>query len=334
MKLIYDNTQNPDLNNFYKSKVLKRRTVNMKILVTPRSFAIHNPKPYQKLIQEGYEVIRNPYDRPMTQEEMEKNITEVVGVIIGVDPLNRAVLQKATNLKAIAKYGVGIDNIDIDFAKEKGIKVSRTVGANFEAVADYTIGLMLAVARKINTIDRESRKGNWRKIMAMEVYGKNLGIIGTGQIGKRVAKRAKGFDMSILAFDLNPNRQFAEQYKVQYVDLDTIYKEADIITLHVPLSNKTRHMISKREFSMMKNNAIVLNTARGGLIDEEALYDALKNNRIYGAGIDVFEQEPPANRKLFELDNIIISSHCAASTYEAVDKMGAMAVENLIRDLL
>lgn len=305
----------------------------MKILVTPRSFAKHDPKPMEMLQEKGFEIVKNPYPRPLTEEEISELIKDVDGVIIGVDPLNKSVLERAEKLKAISKYGVGVDNIDIEYAKQKGIKVSRTVGANFDAVADFAICLMLAVARKIVVIDRECRKSNWNKIMSLEIYGKTLGIIGTGHIGKGVAKRARGFDMNIIAYDVFHDEEFAKEYGVKYVPLEELYRKADIITLHVPLLEETKNMIGKKEFNMMKKNAILINTARGGLIDEDALYEALKNNVIYGAGIDVFEQEPPKNQKLFELDNIVISSHSGASTYEAVDKMGIMAVENLIRDL-
>jgi D-3-phosphoglycerate dehydrogenase len=305
----------------------------MKILVTPRSFAKHDPKPLEMLHERGFEVVQNPYQRPLTEEEISEIIKDIDGVIIGIDPLNRKVLEKAVKLKAISKYGVGVDNIDLDYAKEKGIKVSRAVGANFDAVADFTMCLMLAVARKITVIDRECRKNNWSKIMSMEIYGKTLGIVGTGHIGRGVIKRAKGFDMNILAFDVCPDEKLAREYDVQYVGLEELYKNADIISLHVPLTEDTNKMIGKRELQMMKKSAILINTARGGLIDEDALYEALKENVIYGAGIDVFEQEPPLNKKLFELDNIVISSHNGASTFEAVDKMGLMAVENLIRDL-
>ncbi|AYO29796.1 MAG: hypothetical protein PWR06_1015 [Thermoanaerobacteraceae bacterium] len=305
----------------------------MKILVTPRSFAKHDPKPLEMLLEKGFEIVQNPYQRPLVEEEITELIKDVDGVIIGVDPLTRNVLEKAENLKAISKYGVGVDNIDLDYAKERGIKISRTVGANFNAVADFTVCLMLAVARKINVIDRECRRNNWNKIMTMEIYGKTLGVVGTGNIGKGVIKRSKGFDMNILAYDVYPDEKFAKEYGVKYVSLEELYKNADVISLHVPLTEDTYKMIGKRELHMMKKNAILINTARGGLIDEEALYEALKENVIYGAGIDVFEHEPPTNKKLFELDNMVISSHNGASTYEAVDNMGLMAVENLVRDL-
>lgn len=197
----------------------------MKVLVTPRSFAKHNTKPYDMLIAHGFEVVRNPFQRPMNQAELEEHIADVDGVIIGIDPLNRNVLEKARKLKAIAKYGVGIDNIDVEYAKSKNIKISRTLGANFEAVADYTFTLILSIARKVHITDRECRQGNWHKLLTLEVFNKTLGIIGTGHIGQGVAKRAKGFDMKILAYDLHPDLEFANKCGVEYVDLNTLYKK-------------------------------------------------------------------------------------------------------------
>jgi len=305
----------------------------MKILVTPRSFAKHDLKPYNMLLEQDYEVIRNPYSRPLSEEEIARAIKDVEGIIIGIDPLNKNVLKNASKLIAISKYGVGTDNIDMEYAREKGIKVSRTEGVNFDAVADFTMCLILAVARKIVYIDRQCRSNNWNKTMSMEVYGKTLGVVGTGNIGRGVIRRAKGFEMNVLAYDVYHDEEFAAKNKIRYVNMEELYKKADIISLHVPLKKDTYKMIGERELSLMKENAILINTARGGLIDEDALYKALKENSIYGAGIDVFEQEPPSNKKLFELDNLIISSHNGASTYEAVDKMSLKAVENLLRDL-
>jgi D-3-phosphoglycerate dehydrogenase len=304
-----------------------------RILVTPRSFGKNNPRPIEMLKEKGYDVIMNPYGRIMTQEEMINEIKDVDGIIIGVDPLNREVLKYATKLKAISKYGVGTDNIDTELAKEKGIPVTKTVGANSDAVADYAMTLMLAVARKAVLIDKQCRKLNWSKITTIEMWCKTLGLIGLGSIGKGVAKRASGFNMKVLAYDLYQDEEYARTNNIEYVSLEKLLKESDFISLHLPLTQETENLISYQEFEMMKDKAVIVNTARGGIIDEEALLWALKENRIWGAGIDVFEQEPPSNHELLELDNIIIGSHCAASTYEAIDNMGIMAAQNLIQCL-
>ncbi|MCG1013191.1 phosphoglycerate dehydrogenase [Tepidanaerobacter sp. GT38] len=304
-----------------------------KILITPRSFGKSSSKPLDLLKEKGYEVVQNPYGRIMTRQEMMKHIVDVDGIIVGVDPLDREVLACGKRLKAISKYGVGTDNIDVEYAKEKNIPVMRTVGANAEAVADFTFALMLAVARRIVEIDAGCRKLNWNKITSIEVHGKTLGLIGLGAIGKKVARRAAGFDMKVLAFDTFKDEVYAKENGITYVTLEELLKESDFISLHLPLTDETRNLISYEQFKMMKPMAVIVNTARGGIIDENALLWALKEKRIWGAGIDVFEEEPPKNSELLKMDNIVIGSHCAASTYEAIEKMGMMAAENLIECL-
>jgi phosphoglycerate dehydrogenase-like enzyme len=304
-----------------------------KILVTPRSFGKNNTLPLDMLVEQGYEVIMNPYGRILERAEMISLIKDVDGVIIGVDPLDQDVMQHASKLKAIAKYGVGTDNIDMSFAAKQGIPVSITLGANKEAVADYTFSLMLAAARKLTIIDRECRKLNWSKITTVDMWNKTLGLIGMGNIGKGVAKRALGFNMKILAYDLIQDEEYAAVNQIEYVSFETIIQQSDFISLHLPLNEITHHIISDNEFNMMKRTTVLVNTARGGLIDESALDDALKENKIWGAGIDVFEQEPPRNMGLLEHDNLIIGSHCAASTFEAIENMGIMASTNIIQQL-
>ena len=306
---------------------------NYKVLITPRSFGKSSSKPLDLLKEKGYEVVQNPYGRIMTRQEMMKHIVDVDGIIVGVDPLDREVLACGKRLKAISKYGVGTDNIDVEYAKEKNIPVMRTVGANAEAVADFTFALMLAVARRIVEIDAGCRKLNWNKITSIEVHGKTLGLIGLGAIGKKVARRAAGFDMKVLAFDTFKDEVYAKENGITYVTLEELLKESDFISLHLPLTDETRNLISYEQFKMMKPMAVIVNTARGGIIDENALLWALKEKRIWGAGIDVFEEEPPKNSELLKMDNIVIGSHCAASTYEAIEKMGMMAAENLIQCL-
>ncbi|HHW04210.1 MAG TPA: phosphoglycerate dehydrogenase [Thermoanaerobacterales bacterium] len=304
-----------------------------KVLITPRSFGKSSSKPLELLKEKGYEVILNPYGRIMSREEMMTHIVDVDGIIIGVDPLDREILKRATSLKAISKYGVGTDNIDMEYAKKKDIPVMRAVGANADAVADFAMALMLAVARRIVTVDAGCRKLCWDKITTIEMYGKTLGLIGLGSIGKRVARRASGFDMKVLAFDTFRDETYAEENGIKYVSLEELLKESDFISIHLPLTENTRNLISYKQFEMMKHRAVLVNTARGGIVDENALLWALKQKRIWGAGIDVFEKEPPENSELLNLDNIVIGSHCAASTYEAIDKMGMMAALNLVECL-
>lgn len=303
----------------------------MKVLVTPRSFGRNDNSVFKQLEDAGWQVTTNPVDRILTEDEMVDHIKGYDAVILGVDPMNAKILEAADKLKVISRYGVGLDNVDVNFAQSKGIAVYRTVGANANAVADYAFGLMLDVTRKISFIDRECRKGSWHKIKTNEMWGKTIGILGLGAIGKGIAKRASGFNMTILAYDPYVDEEFAKTYGVTYVDLDTLLKKADFISLHLPLTDETRNLISDREFDLMKDEAVIVNTARGAVINEKALYEALKNNKILGAGIDVFDQEPPQHRSFTELDNVVIGSHCAASSNEAIDNMSHIATENLLK---
>jgi D-3-phosphoglycerate dehydrogenase len=275
----------------------------------------------------------NPFGRILSKQEMIELISEVDAIIVGVDPLDQDVLSHARQLKVIAKYGVGTDNIDVDYATSRGIPITVTQGANVDAVADYTLALMLAVARRIVPIDRACRIGDWGKITTLDVSGKTLGIVGLGNIGKAVAKRAAGFDMRVLAFDVYRDEAYAARHGIEYVPFDELLRQSDFISLHAPLNDKNRYLISYEQFEWMKRTAIVVNTARGGLIDEQALLWALREERIWGAGIDVFEREPPETPELLQLDNLVIGSHCAASTVQAIENMGVLAAGSVIQVL-
>lgn len=304
-----------------------------KILTTPRSYGRNMPELFEQLEAAGYEVIKNPTGGILEKEQMKALIADCSGIIVGVDPLDAEVLACAPRLRAIAKYGVGVDNIDLDYCKAHGIKVSRTVGANSEAVADYAMTLIMAVARKAVMIDRKCRGRDWSKISTRDVSGATLGLFGLGAIGKHVAKRAQGFGMKVLAFDPYWPEEYARENNIIRADAETIFREADFISLHLPLMESTRNFVGEKEIAMMKRDAVIINTARGGLIDEAALLRALKEGRIYGAGIDAFAQEPPEDPAWFELDNVVIGSHCAASTTGATQNMGRMATQNILRDL-
>lgn len=304
----------------------------MKILVTPRSFAIQDRAPLDLLKSHG-EVVLNQTGGIMKEDDLRAAIAGCQGVIIGVDPLTASVMEAAPDLKAVAKYGVGVDNIDLDYCKAHGIAVSRTVGSNSDAVADYAFALMLALARKVPLIDRACRGGNWKKITTSDVYGKTLGILGLGAIGKGVARRAAGFQMKILGYDVFWDDAFAEHNHIQRADVDTICQCCDFISIHLPLTEETQSIIDQRRLSLMKPTAFLINTARGGLIDEKALLAALQEQKIGGAGIDTFSVEPPEDPAWVTLDNIILGSHCAASTVGASNQMSSMAAQNLLHDL-
>lgn len=305
----------------------------MKVLTTPRSYGKTDPAVFEMLEKAGLEVIRNETGGILDREAMKRLLADCEGVIVGVDPLDAQVMAAAPRLRAIAKYGVGVDNIDLEAARARGIKVSRTVGANAEAVADYAMTLMLAVARRAAAIDARCRRGDWGKITTRDISGGILGLLGLGAIGRLVARRAQGFGMTVMAYDPFWDEDYARANGIVKASPEEICARADVISLHLPLTEETRGTIGAPELAQMKPDAILINTARGGLIDENALLDALAAGRIYGAGVDAFAQEPPEDPRWFTLENVVLGSHCAASTDGAARNMGRMATENLIRDL-
>lgn len=304
-----------------------------KILTTPRSYGKDMPELFAQLEAAGYEVVKNTTGGILEKEQMKEMIADCVGIIVGVDPLDAEVLACAPKLRAISKYGVGVDNIDLACCEQRGIKVSRAVGANSEAVADYAMALMLAVARKVPMIDRKCRQLDWGKITTRDVSNATLGLFGLGAIGRHVAKRAQGFGMKVIAYDPYWPEAFAKENGIERTDAETIFRTADFISLHLPLMPETEGFVGERELGMMKRDAVLINTARGGLVDERALLAALKENRIYGAGLDAFAHEPPEDDSWFELDNVVLGSHCAASTRGATRNMGRIATDNILRDL-
>ena len=305
----------------------------MKILITPRSFASISKIPMEMLEEKGYEITKNETGKPLNKKEMSVLIEDVDGIIIGIDDLNAGIIKQVHNLKVISKYGVGVDNIDIKAATTQGIVVTNTPKANIDAVADLTFALMLALARRIPEADRETKAGNWKKFIGTSVWRKKLGVIGLGKIGRQVVKRARGFEMEILCYDIIQDEEFARQFGVRYVDLETLLKESDYITIHIPLNNTIKGIIGYKELEMVNENSFIINTSRGGIIDEKALYDSLKNNKIKGAGLDVYEKEPPENSPLMELENVIMLSHNGAYTEEAIANMGIESAQNLINVL-
>lgn len=305
----------------------------MKVLVTPRSYGKTDPAVFSMLERAGLEVVRNETDGILNKEDMTALLADCEGVILGVDPMDADVIASAPKLRSIAKYGVGVDNIDMEAAGKRGIAVSRTVGANAEAVADYAMALILAVGRKTVAIDAQCRKENWKKITTRDVSGGTIGLLGFGAIGRHVARRAQGFGMTVLAHDPFWDGEYAAVHGIICATPEEIYRRCNIISLHLPLLPETRGMIGAEQLAMMGSDTILVNTARGGIIDEDALLDALESGKIYGAGIDAFAQEPPTDKRWYALDNVVLGSHCAASTAGASLNMGRMATANLIRDL-
>lgn len=304
-----------------------------KILITPRTFARQDSSPLDILHQAGCEAQLNSLGRVLTEAELLDLVPEANGIIVGLDPITDQVLAKAGRLQAISKYGAGTDNIDLASATRRGIIVTNTPGANSAAVAELAVGLMLAVARHIAISDRGIRLGRWENQKGFQLWGKTLGILGTGRIGRELALRVRGFNMRLLCYDLAPDPVWARQLGATYKPLEAVLGEADIVSIHLPLTPDTRHIIGAQALALMKREAILINTARGEHIDEQALLKALTENRLAGAGLDVWETTPAANTALAKLGNTVLTAHIGAHTREAATAMGVMAARNLLEAL-
>jgi len=299
-----------------------------KVLIGSRSFGKFTKKGINILKKHQCEVIDNPFGHALNEKELLRLIPEVNGVITGMDQLNDRVIASADKLKVISKHGIGIDNIDIKAANSKNIVVTNIPAGKEEssAVADFTFALILSIARKIC----ETKRGNWKKEIGAEVFGKTLGIIGGGTIGKSVIARAKGFDMDILVNDIHKNKEIIKKYGARYVDLDYLLKNSDFVSIHVPLNKTTLRLITKKELNSMRSSSYLINTARGGIIDEKDLYEALNTNTIAGAALDVFYEEPPGKSPLLKLNNLVTTPHMAAYTKSSLENLDVISAENVI----
>jgi len=301
-----------------------------KVIVTARSFGAADSQARDLLEANGCEVVKlTSADGPLA-EQLVRELPQADAVIAGLDVYDKALIDSASKLKVISRYGVGYDKVDVKAASAKGVKVTITPGANSDSVADLAVALMLASARNIAFMDASMKAENQKRPQGVEMYGKTLGIVGTGRIGQGVGRRCLGFGMKLLCYDVFKNEKFAAECGASYVDLDTLIREADFITLHSPLTPETANMFSEREFKMMKKDAIIVNTARGGIIDEKALCAALKSGEIRAAALDATVSEPPYGEEILKLDNCIVTPHAGAATKEASSKMSLMAAQNAI----
>jgi D-3-phosphoglycerate dehydrogenase len=277
------------------------------------------------------------YEPEITPEQIAEKIGgfEVV-VVRSRTKMTRELVEKADKCKIIARVGVGLDNIDQEAAKEKNIRVLNAVEGAITAVAELVIGLMLSMAREIPRADREIRNGNWikKELMGTELKGKYLGIVGLGNIGKRLGRLARALNMNIIGYDVAPiDDEFAKEVGLMKADLDTLLSSADYVSFHVPLLDSTHHMINAEKLKIMKNTARIINTARGGVIDEDALYNSLKDGSLASAALDVFEVEPATGNKLTTLPNFIATPHMGAQTKEAQLLAANVIAEKIIQVL-
>lgn len=304
----------------------------MKVFISTSSFAEYDELPLKLLSYVDMDVQLNTCGRTLAANECLNLYEDVDGLIAGTEALTAEVLRSARNLKVISRCGAGADNIDMNTAKELGIKVYNTPDAPTQAVAELTVGLMLDVLRGVSLGDRLVRSGVWQKNMGSLLSEKAIGILGLGRIGRKIVELTQPFNLRYIAWDNAPDRQFAGKYSIELAGLDELLAKANIMTIHLPYAVELKGIIGERELGLMKRSAILLNVARGGLVDEGALYNALKAGTVAGAALDVFEQEPYIG-PLTELDNIILTPHVGSYAREARVDMETQAARNLIEGL-
>ncbi len=306
----------------------------MRVLVTPTSLARRQDAPALRRLRDRVDdVVFSEVGRPLTEDELLDLVPGVDGVIAGLDPFTAPVLAAAGRLRTIARYGTGVSNIDMDAAARHGIVVTRTPGANALAVAELTIGLMLSVARGIPRLDAAMRRGEWTRGEGIELAGRTLGVVGFGAIGRLVAERAAAFGMRVVTYDPQIDAAVAAAAGAESVDLDTLVRRSHVVSLHVPLLPATRHLLDAARLAMLPAGAIVINTARGGLLDERAAADALDAGSLYGVGVDAYEAEPPTSSPLVGHPRVVATPHAGAHTDAAVERTSQQAVDNLLAAL-
>jgi D-3-phosphoglycerate dehydrogenase / 2-oxoglutarate reductase len=297
------------------------------VAITPRSFRQTRGEHHDVLAESPLDVRFANQDRPLDEAELMELVRGCEGLIVGVDPVTERVLE-AGPLRVVVKYGSGTDNIDLGAAERLGVKVSSTPGANARSVAELTIALLFALARHVVAHDRAVRAGSWSRLAAIELAGKRLGVVGYGAVGRDVARLAASLGMDVVAHD-----PFVKSDEVKLVGLDDLLASCDAVSLHVPLDDSTRGMIGAKALGRMRSGALLVNTARGGLVDEGALADALSSGRLGGAALDAFAVEPPSGSPLLGLDNVVLSPHAGAATAEAAQRTALQAVRQLLRDV-
>ena len=304
----------------------------MKILISSRSFGKVDSGAEEILEKNGFEVILNPHGRKLNEDELIYYSEDVVGIIAGTETISKKVMENNPTLQVISRYGTGTDSVDLKAAEELGVIVRTTPNASSLAVAELTMSLILNLSRKICQMNDKVKSGTWKPKMGQLLTGKTIGIIGLGNIGKKLAHFLRPYNVNVLAYDTNQDKAFARHNNVKYESLQNLLLQSDIVTLHVPLTNKTRNIIGKKELSQMKDDAILINTARGGLMDESALLNVLKNKKLGGLAIDSFKREPYAG-ELTKFENVILTPHIGTYTTETRVQMEHEAVENLLNSL-
>jgi D-3-phosphoglycerate dehydrogenase len=302
-----------------------------RVLVTPTSFGKVDPGLRTELEAQVGEVVYNPYARPLSSLELQALLPGCDGYIAGLDAIDANALEAADRLKVIARYGVGVDNVDLAAAARKGIAVTNTPLANAVSVAELTVGLMLSLARSLPALEQQTKAGGWPRIVGITLQGKTAGLLGLGAIGKEVARRLGCFGCIVLAYDPKADEAFARQHGVNLVPVDELLYRSDFVSLHLPVLPDTRGMLSAGFLSRMKRGAYLINTSRGELVEEDALVEALQTGHLAGAALDAFSTEPPGvDNPLLALQQVIATPHCGAHTDGATNAMGRGALDDCL----
>ncbi len=302
-----------------------------KVLVTPTSYGSQDTSLKTSLESMVGEVVYNTTGKPLSSTQLQEMLPGVDGFIAGLDEIDAAALAAGKELQVVARYGVGYNNVDLDAAKQAGVTVTNTPGANATAVAELTIALMLDLMRSVLPAAQQTKAGGWPRYKGLSLVGRVVGLVGLGAIGREVARRLAGFDCEIVAFDLFPNQEFAGKNKVTYLPLDDLLAKADVVSLHVPGLPETNGMVNQDFLGKMKDGAYLINTARGELVDEAALVAAIQSGKLRGAALDAFMEEPLAEgNPLLELEQVITTPHMGAHSDAATNAMGSMALADCL----
>jgi D-3-phosphoglycerate dehydrogenase / 2-oxoglutarate reductase len=305
----------------------------MKALITTVPFGDKNRLPLELLEAAGIEYLINPKNKKLTEDELAEMVTDFDVIIAGTEPITDKVMENASRLKMISRVGIGLDSVDLIAAERRGIKVSYTPDAPAPAVAELTIGLLITLLRSVQTSNIQMHKGQWNRYFGKRIANTTIGVIGLGRIGSRVLNRLTVFGTPrLLVNDIAPDSSLDHKFKLEWVDKETIYRESDVISLHVPLTKATKNMIRKEQMEMMKPDAILINTCRGGIINEKDLFSVMQAGHLSGASIDVFEHEP-YDGELNQIDRCLLTAHMGSMSIDCRVRMEIEATEEAVRFL-
>lgn len=302
-----------------------------RLLVTPTSYGKNDARLRTELEEQVGEVIYNPTGKPLSSKDVAALLKGMDGYIAGLDVIDEEALNNADRLKVISRYGVGVDNVDLKAASARGIVVTNTPGANSVSVAELALGLILGLARQIPEADKAVHDGKYPRLSGVSLEGKTVGILGLGAIGKQLARRLAGFDCQLLAYDPYPDLAFADKYQVIFASMSEVAAKADFLSLHLPLLPETKSLINESFLNKMKKGSYLINTSRGEVVDEKALFNALQSGQLKGAGLDAFSVEPPdPSNPLLSLSQVIATPHLGAQTDGATSNMGWFAMKDCL----